>query len=1034
MFNSNKSYVAYPWSEFLNKYLLYLFSFLLATWICCRAQAQSVFFRNLGVNDGLNATSFWYLTQDKNGFIWISSWEGLYRYDGYTIQQFNQATHPELPSDQISYLTCDSRNRIWIQTRRGVAMLDENRRMHTIHLPVSKINEPMDKMVFEAPGAGIVAITPEGAFIARNDITKWEPYHWLNRLIGDGGVVDIRYFDEDSRLLSVRNKKILLLNFREQKVIMDLPLPGAMSMCRINENEILAGNSRQWQLKRINIRQKKIIKEYNPIRNSDDRLIISGIPMMDMGADGYIYMTTRMDGLLRYNPATEELQHFGHDPLDAYSIGTNALRMVITNPNGLIAISSANGLMFANVRNAMIRHQFLFKDASGKMLENTVHGITADANGDLVFATASQIIRWDQKTGIATLLKDLNPVQVKMKRVITPQTVFTDDNGNIWAGCNGGGIYILDKNGREIKHLTNSLPTQDIRILQRLSNGQIMAGGENGLFLIDPSTFGIDTFMAHPALQQIRHKRIMDILPGKNEVWLALSPDGGVYHYNFLTKRMKVYDQINGLNSNRAYCLAIDKAGNIYAGTVLGLNIISPNGKITTIDKSSGLRNRAVESARSDKEGRIWFTNNNTLYCFDPLTKGLTQFGEQNGFLRTGFAFVCSYQSASGEIFFGTAKGIVSFNPDKMDPYEQHPELLVEYTTDGENYALANHSTSLSLPYREGRLNFRVSGADIINNEKLFFQYKMAGLDTGWSTPSPTRFIVYNLLPGNYSFQVRATYDHVNYVSSAPMIIAIEKPFWQSWWFRILVLSFILLGSYLFYQGRLRRIRSTLQVQKQMAELEAKALRAQMNPHFIFNSLNAIQETIVTGKNDVAFSYLSKFSRLLRMVLDHSDRNFIPLSKELEMINLYLSLESLRFSNSFTYYLEADESIDTEETMIPGFLVQPYAENAIWHGLRMKEGEKKLWIRFYPDNGDLVAEVEDNGIGREKAGALKKQKLGAGIFESKGTSLSLQRLAVLSRQQETSSTITFTDLKDEAGLPSGTKVSIRTRPINTKSR
>ena len=253
----------------------------------------------------------------------------------------------------------------------------------------------------------------------------------------------------------------------------------------------------------------------------------------------------------------------------------------------------------------------------------------------------------------------------------------------------------------------------------------------------------------------------------------------------------------------------------------------------------------------------------------------------------------------------------------------------------------------------------------------------------------------------------------------------IRPPFWQTWWFRILVISLTGALVVAFFGIRMRTFKAKAAIKQQLAELEAKAIRAQMNPHFIFNSLNAIQESIVTEKVDAAYDYLSRFSKLLRMVLDNSEKNLIPLSSELETIRLYLSLEALRFSQSFSYIIEVDEQVDKDDIYIPSLLLQPFAENAIWHGLINKEGEKKLLLHFDEKNGSLECVIQDNGVGRARATEIKQQKLGAGHFESKGTRLALQRIEILNRERPGSASIETIDLFDDSGNAAGTKVLIR---------
>ena len=209
---------------------------------------------------------------------------------------------------------------------------------------------------------------------------------------------------------------------------------------------------------------------------------------------------------------------------------------------------------------------------------------------------------------------------------------------------------------------------------------------------------------------------------------------------------------------------------------------------------------------------------------------------------------------------------------------------------------------------------------------------------------------------------------------------------------------------------------------EQLSKAKLEALRSQMNPHFIFNSLNAIQECILTNKVDAAYEYLSKFSKLQRMVLNNSEKELIPLSSEIEMLQLYLSLESLRFSKSFSYRMDMEGLTDADEIMIPSLITQPLVENAIWHGLRNKEGDKTLAIIYEEKDGTIFITIEDNGIGREKATAIKEQKMGSNQYASKGTIMLQQRLHVLSQQFKVAIELTTTDKIDEPGNPTGTKV------------
>ena len=234
--------------------------------------------------------------------------------------------------------------------------------------------------------------------------------------------------------------------------------------------------------------------------------------------------------------------------------------------------------------------------------------------------------------------------------------------------------------------------------------------------------------------------------------------------------------------------------------------------------------------------------------------------------------------------------------------------------------------------------------------------------------------------------------------------------------------------------NQLQRIRA--EEEKQQARIEAlqnkqkavetrlQSLRLQMNPHFLFNALNSIQQMILANEDMVATRYLSKFSKLLRTILVHSDKEFVTLKEELEILNLYIELESIRFKGSFTYNIECDESIDTDEIKLPTLLIQPFVENAIWHGLMHKEGERLLQIKFSEPGDSIHCIIEDNGVGREKS---REAKLATGQGKkhtSKGIQVSMERLEAMGNGNGCKGSLDIIDLKDEKGNAAGTRVKI----------
>jgi LytS/YehU family sensor histidine kinase len=206
--------------------------------------------------------------------------------------------------------------------------------------------------------------------------------------------------------------------------------------------------------------------------------------------------------------------------------------------------------------------------------------------------------------------------------------------------------------------------------------------------------------------------------------------------------------------------------------------------------------------------------------------------------------------------------------------------------------------------------------------------------------------------------------------------------------------------------------------------LRLKILRTQMNPHFIYNCLNSINHLVLKGQQDMASGYLLSFAKLLRLVLDFSDKDFIELEEEIQFLNLYLSLEAMRFGSDFHYEVFAEKGMLEDDISLPSLMVQPFVENAIWHGLMNKEGEKKITVSFglTGDENKIRCVVDDNGVGRQS-----RQK-GRSVFkpdhESKGIRITQERIEMLQFQSGKEFSVMFTDHVDGGNNSSGTRVEL----------
>lgn len=331
------------------------------------------------------------------------------------------------------------------------------------------------------------------------------------------------------------------------------------------------------------------------------------------------------------------------------------------------------------------------------------------------------------------------------------------------------------------------------------------------------------------------------------------------------------------------------------------------------------------------------------------------------------------------------------------------------------------------LAYDQNYLLINYGGAAYSNAEKLQYSFMLEGLDTRWRFTDQTSVQYTTLPPGSYTFRVRTmNKDGIWSEDDAVMTFHIAPPFWQTWWFLALMslLLFVSVGLVLLLsvQRVKRKEQEKVAINKKIAEIELQALRAQMNPHFFFNTLSSIQHYITTNDNDQALKYMSKFAKLMRRIMDNSRKGVISIREELDALKLYLELESLRFKGKFDFELNVEASIDVHYDQIPAMLIQPYVENAILHGIMYKEDKGQITISLSRANEVIKAVVEDNGVGRARAREIKASK--NATHQSSGMDITRERLEILNAANNSNLSVNIIDLTDAQGNATGTRVEV----------
>ena len=257
------------------------------------------------------------------------------------------------------------------------------------------------------------------------------------------------------------------------------------------------------------------------------------------------------------------------------------------------------------------------------------------------------------------------------------------------------------------------------------------------------------------------------------------------------------------------------------------------------------------------------------------------------------------------------------------------------------------------------------------------------------------------------------------------------NPFWFLAILLALTAAIILLFIKL-RERRLAREKTRGELLDRIAASEMKALRSQLNAHFLYNSLNAIRLFVLQNDSDNAEKYLVKFARLMRFILDNSRQEWVSLASELNQLQLYIELEQLRFENSFDFSIQTDASLHKEDISIPSMIIQPYIENAILHGIAHKKEKGLILLSLKPVNNHLECMVEDNGVGRERAALLKQNNTSS--HNSIGLKMTEERLQLISEMTGEEASVTMIDKFTDSGTPEGTKVIVRLPLVNSSTR
>ena len=313
----------------------------------------------------------------------------------------------------------------------------------------------------------------------------------------------------------------------------------------------------------------------------------------------------------------------------------------------------------------------------------------------------------------------------------------------------------------------------------------------------------------------------------------------------------------------------------------------------------------------------------------------------------------------------------------------------------------------------------------------MYYTYRLLGAEDKWSPLTKENSASYSFIsPGTYEFQVKSANKNLEWTEPVVVKITITPPYWQRWWFISMLILGVLGLAYFFLNARISGIKQKKDNERLVSEnklrnLEQQSLNASMNRHFIFNSLNSIQYFINSSDKKSANKYLSNFAQLIRKNLDSSTQpNFlVTLNEEIERIELYLTLEKMRFSEKFDYEIKMDENIDSEMIRVPSMILQPFVENSIIHGVLPKADKGLISISIKEENDFIIFEVIDDGVGIDSS--LNTKDSFKGDHKSQGMEITANRIDLLRSINGEKLMIIGPFQINKEGKPAGTKVIIK---------
>ncbi len=949
--------------------------FILVLFIPNIVLSQSFYSKHFTKDDGLPGLEVYDLIQDRTGYIWMATSYGVCRYDGYDFKTFT--TNDGLADNSIITLKEDFRGRIWASSYSGDISYFEDGRfwIHPANNEIKKYTQGFVELYVDR--ANNLHFTPLP--MPMGNVTVTASNNIIINKIENEDSLSANYticFTPTSDNITWKSLK----GGKDREIVKN-EIEKVGDTYYLKFRKYSTGN----YLKYFMISETEFLISYENwlFHLKDDRIIAqkyfeSRVNDVYVDNRAAFWISVSNHGVLYYNNSDLQSEPYIFLPGIAVS---NVIQdndenyWIATNGDGVVVVPSLEFqfLDHPEVRNEKIvslrayRQQLYFSTMNRKMFRYDYQNNSLERIDRLFF---------NQEPGIC------NDILVDSKEQIwvlgTNELCFTLDGDPVPVENEEFGFQIIE-----------------------LQNKQIALASYFRLNLYENNK-RIYTSLDHD--MQIRLRSVFE--DNKGVLWLG-TLDGLYKFYNneyeYFGERCSALSGRITVINGRDELLVVGTKGN-------GLVMVNRD-ECYLINEKNGIRGNNIQSLLFENNSSLWIGSNNGLSNLyfnieDSFIYRIRNFTKWDGLTSNNITGIAQIDR---NLILGTEKGVVFLNPERVKENLLPPGITIEKIQ--VNHVDTTVCDSFNLKHFQNSLRIGFKGLSFKSIGDIRYKYQFAGLSEQFTYTKNPQVEFAMVPPGDYQFIVYA--QNINGIwsqSPAKITFHIKYPFWKQLWFVVLSIVVLLVSGFIIIRMVIRNINRKNKREQDLIHYHQQALSKQLDPHFLYNSLNSIQRFILENDKISSSQYLSKFSGLMRIVLEMSNKQLVTLNEETQALNLYLELESMRLKNSFSYAMEIDPAIDKINTQIPSFIIQPFVENAIWHGLAHNQANNRLEIAMSYSNGFIICRVKDNGKGIDLT--VLESKDHSESKKSFGIKNTQKRLDLINKQFNTNSHFKISNLID----------------------